>query len=75
MGELTGISETSSALRAVGEPEVSSGRVIERLLRAMREHLGLDVAFVGEVRRGSGGFATSTQAPASTPWRPDTATR
>lgn len=50
MGER--ISIRGTAVQAGDRPSVSSERVVERLLRAAREHLGLDVGFVGEVVDG-----------------------
>lgn len=39
-------------LRASDDPQLNSDGLIERILRAVREHLDLDVAFVGEVVGG-----------------------
>lgn len=47
------VDETLGALRAADDdPLLSSDAVIERMLRAVREHLDLDVGFVGEVVGG-----------------------
>lgn len=46
------IDETPGALRAADDPQLSSDGVIERMLRAVREHLDLDVGFVSEVVGG-----------------------
>ena len=46
------VDESFGGLRAADDPQRSSDGVIERMLRAVREHLDLDVGFVGEVVGG-----------------------
>lgn len=45
-------SSSSGELKPPDDGEISSDAVVERVLRAVREHLDLDVAFVGQVTGG-----------------------
>lgn len=63
MGDTPAIGQTPGPLRTVDGPEVTSERVIERLLRAVREHLGLDVGFVGEIVDGHRVFRYVDSSP------------
>ncbi len=47
---------SDGALALADSPEPTSDRAIEQLLRAVREHLDLDVAFVGEIKDGQRRF-------------------